>query len=129
VSVRLFDAVAAISQKLPSPFCVLGDYCSSHMVVEASGDVYPCDFFVVPEWHLGNVLTDELADLASSEARERFARAKRRRIRRCSRCRWVRYCHGGCLKDRSRFGGSFDRVSWLCEGYRMFFAKALSPEA
>jgi len=37
--------------------------CGGYIVVEHNGDVYPCDFFVKPEWKLGNILELPLTEL------------------------------------------------------------------
>ncbi len=41
--------------------------CGEYFVVEHDGSVYPCDFFVSPEWKLGNVMTDNWQKFISSE--------------------------------------------------------------
>ena len=32
--------------------------CSRQYVVEADGSVYPCDFYMLDDWRLGNLTTD-----------------------------------------------------------------------
>lgn len=48
--------------------------CGEYFVVEHDGNIYPCDFFVSPEWRLGNVMTDNWAALQAGEKYIRFQR-------------------------------------------------------
>ncbi|GAB4307782.1 MAG: anaerobic sulfatase maturase [Promethearchaeota archaeon] len=117
---RTFDAVLNAFVGVPPGSCTFGPSCAPYLVVEANGDVFPCDFFVAPKWRLGNVLTDDLAALARRR-REEFAALKAATSPRCRTCTWLPLCHGGCLKDRPP-GPSWPRVpSAFCEAYRSFF--------
>ena len=55
VSVRLFDAILARIVEGRPNCCSMGNDCRDYFVVEHNGDIYPCDFYVYPEWRLGNV--------------------------------------------------------------------------
>ena len=43
--------------------CELNDKCSITLVVESNGDVYPCDFYCLDDYLLGNIKMDSLNDL------------------------------------------------------------------
>lgn len=34
--------------------CGMSGVCSCQFVIEANGGVYPCDFYVIDKWYLGN---------------------------------------------------------------------------
>lgn len=123
-SVRLFDAVVERLVTGRSPFCILGPRCDHYLVVEHSGDVYPCDFFVVRRWRLGNLLREPLGRLFGGEKHTQFASMKAQLAPRCRDCEWVEMCWGGCLKDRQFVGDPRRVPTYLCPAYRRFFEHA-----
>jgi radical SAM protein with 4Fe4S-binding SPASM domain len=63
--------------------------------------------------------TATLAALVNSPAQVAFGRDKRDSLTdHCLNCPWLKYCNGGCPKDRVA------EVNVLCEGYRRFFSHA-----
>ncbi len=123
VSVRFFDTVFHSYLGLEAPECTSMKECGCYVVVEHSGDVYSCDFFVEPRWKLGNVLKDNLVDLLNSPRQQEFGRMKATLPPPCLDCRWVDTCHGGCTKDRIR--DPADRgLCHFCSSYKMFFEHA-----
>jgi len=77
VSVRTFDSIVAELVGGAPSLCQFADDCRHHLVVEANGDVYPCDFFVRPELKLGNVAADGWEAIAESAAYAAFGARKR----------------------------------------------------
>lgn len=77
VSVRTFDSIVAELVTGAPSLCQFADDCRHHLVVEANGDVYPCDFFVKPELKLGNVATDSWESIVGSPAYAAFGARKR----------------------------------------------------
>ncbi len=119
-SIRFFDAVFYHYVGLPPPECTLAPECGEYVVVEHNGDVYACDFFVEPTWKLGNILTGNLKEFLNSERQREFGRLKAAWPELCRSCKWLKYCNGGCPKDRIR-----DRqLSHFCQSYQMFYAHA-----
>lgn len=122
-SVRFFDSVFHVYVGLTPPDCTLLDECGVYVVVEHNGDVYSCDFFVKPEWKLGNVLEGNLYSMLNSEKQFIFGALKASLPDVCKSCKWLKYCKGGCTKDRIRVAE--DRgVSHFCKSYKMFFEHA-----
>ncbi len=122
VSIRLFDSLHVFLNGGSKGYCALEPECADYLLIEHNGDAYPCDFFVRPKWHLGNIHRSSLRTLF--EGRERaFApvAAKYARSSRCRECQWLRFCYGGCPKNREvPFDPRPDR-SYLCAAYRRFF--------
>lgn len=106
------------------PSCVFRPTCGDYLLVEHNGDVYPCDFFVEPQWLLGNVMETPLRDIALSDRFLQFRNGKRAYGQGCQECRWLTQCHGGC--QRHRLPHRPQRASHFCESYRMLFAHAES---
>lgn len=122
-SVRMFDSIFYTYVGLPAPECDLLPECGIYTVVEHNGDVYSCDFFVDPEWRLGNVLSDDLIEMLNSPRQNAFGHRKAERPPECEDCPWLTHCWGGCPKDRlhdPRDGGS----NHFCGAYKMFFEHA-----
>lgn len=122
--VQLFDAVLACWVGQVPGLCTLAETCGHAGALEFNGDVYACDHFVFPEYRLGNLQRQTLAEMMYGEAEMKFGAAKRDELtRQCRECEWLFACHGEC--PRLRF--AFDAYGqpghpYLCEGYKRFLA-------
>jgi uncharacterized protein len=131
VSIRFFDSVLTKMLNGHATVCYMGKDCRHYFVVEHSGDIYPCDFYVEPERKLGNVAHDHFVELWRSPAYREFGREKRRWSKGCEACAFLAYCAGDCPKMRMEAGGSTgaageaDASSVLCAGWKQFYAHAL----
>jgi uncharacterized protein len=122
-SIRFFDSLFHIYVDFPPPECTLLKECGVYVVVEHNGDVYSCDFFVDPEWKLGNIKVNRLVDMLNSSTQTRFGRLKASLPNDCIQCAWLQTCRGGCTKDRIH-NPSNPRLSHFCESYKVFFEHA-----
>jgi len=122
-SVRFFDSLFHLYVGLPPPECTLLKECGVYVVVEHNGNVYACDFFVDPEWKLGNILEDRLTDMLNSAKQRRFGRLKADLPEECRGCRWLPLCRGGCTKDRFHHP-SHPESNPFCRSFMMFFEHA-----
>lgn len=121
--VQLFDATLALMVGVQPSVCSLCEMCGSGLTVEHNGDVYCCDHFVYPEYKIGNIHTDRLADLAYCDRQFEFGVAKRALLpRECRHCKFYNLCHGECPKHRfiNDNTGEYGK-NYLCDGYRMFY--------
>lgn len=127
VSIRWFDNLAGMLLGAPPEACGMSGRCSCQFVTEADGGVYPCDFYVLDEWKIGNILTDGFAQMRASEAAERFIDMSLPEDPACTACPWRTLCHGGCRRYREHFDtpGRMPGLNLHCEAYRTFFAHAL----
>lgn len=122
-SVRFFDSVLFSYAGLNPPQCTLLEECGSYVVIEHNGDVFSCDFFVEPDWKLGNVLENNLAALLNSEKQDEFGRMKSALPMECRECQWLHYCRAGCIKDRLH-NPRDKTLNYLCPSYKIFFHHA-----
>lgn len=122
-SIRYFDSVFHTYVGLDAPDCTLMKHCGVYVVVEHNGDVFACDFFVEPEWKLGNVMTHQLSAMLNAPRQDAFAALKADVPEVCTTCRWLRSCRGGCTKDRIRDPRDAG-LSHFCASYKMFFDHA-----
>jgi uncharacterized protein len=126
VSVRLFDAIMQHSLTGSSGSCDIGGNCGCYYVVEYSGDLYPCDFFVAPEWRLGNLDDLSFEAIPGLPRWQEFIAQRDANAATCADCRWYDLCRGCCCKDRLAAGG-MEMRSYLCRGYQRFFEHAAEP--
>lgn len=121
--VQFFDATLALMVGVQPSVCSLCETCGSGLTVEHNGDVYCCDHFVYPQYKIGNIHTDRLADLAYCDRQFEFGVAKRALLpRECRHCKFYNLCHGECPKHRfiADNTGEYGK-NYLCDGYRMFY--------
>jgi hypothetical protein len=121
--VQLFDATLANWVGAQPGVCVYAKECGHAGVMEFNGDVYSCDHFVFPEYKLGNIRRQTIAEMLYGEKQSRFSMLKHQSLpRQCKECRFEFACHGECPKNRfakDRYGNP--GLNYLCEGYQAFF--------
>jgi uncharacterized protein len=126
VSVRLFDTIIAKLVTGQDICCTAGLDCRQYFVVEYNGDVYPCDFHVLPELRLGNIMTHTWEELADAEIFKAFGERKRQTHAACAVCPYFSFCAGDCPKNRvGHSGGAATALSYLCGGWKAFYEHAL----
>lgn len=125
--IRAFENYVGILAGYPPEACDQGGICSIQHVVEADGSVYPCDFYVLDDYLLGNLNTDELSAIEEQRTRIRFREISREQLAVCRDCPYFAICRGGCRRHRTagtvlEAGPARNR---FCDSYRMFFDHAL----
>lgn len=121
VSVRLFDSILAKMVDGVANVCSIGNNCCQYFVVEHDGSIYPCDFFVQPEWRLGNVDGVDWEFLQNLPLYREFGRRKGMIAEQCTVCRYYALCAGCCQKNRPGRGNTPGELSLLCSGWKMFY--------
>lgn len=119
--IRLFDALLMDYAGVGQPLCQFQERCGSYVVVEYNGDIYACDFFVEPEWCLGNLMEISLEQILRSDRYKEFSERKSWHTQACQQCRWLSICHGACPKHRTVLGNSVEHPSYFCPAYKTFF--------
>ena len=126
LDVQLFAEMARIMAGGEASLCWMSPTCGHVLIVEEDGAVYSCDHYVDPEHRLGTLREGSLTRMADSEFQRAFGQSKQNALtEECRACPWLRFCNGGCLKDR--FGVSTDDQPgqyWLCPGLKAFFSHA-----
>jgi len=120
VSVGMFDDILAWMLDGTPRSCAFQDECDSGLLVEYNGDVYPCEFAVVPEWRIGNVNAMDFKSILDSPVRRRFAEIKRIAAPECGKCRYRGFCRKDCSRYRSFAAEPMGAVSCLCPGFKEF---------
>lgn len=140
VSIRQFENYVLMLQGAQPEACAMYGRCSMQNVIEADGTVYPCDFYALDAYEMGNI-RDEDVDFqklflqAEAGMREKgvlknpcqggaaFFREADRRDERCCSCRWYPLCRGGCRRDCFQNKGRYE--NYYCLAYQEFFAHAI----
>ena len=124
VSVRYFDNLVTMMMGMRPESCGLLGFCPDNYVVEADGSVFPCDFYVLDGYLLGNMNSDSLEDIGRKREEIGFREKSLRIEPECSECPVFMLCRGGCRRDREDFSTGALRLSYLCPAYRSFLASA-----
>jgi uncharacterized protein len=103
--------------------CVFPETCGSALALEHNGDLYSCDHYVYPEYHLGNILNQSIGNMVRSERQQAFGTAKRDFLPGyCRRCEFRFVCHGECPKHRFMTTPDGEPgLNYLCPAYKHFF--------
>jgi uncharacterized protein len=121
ISIRIFNNFLQSFLGMANDLCVHGDTCDAGIVVEYNGDVYPCDFYIHPEWKLGNVFADDLSTLCESPQRAAFVAQKQPLPALCQACEYKAWCKGGCPRNRLSQEDGSDAPDYFCAGYKRLF--------
>ena len=121
ISIRHLDNWMHILLGEAPESCDMIGCCSIQFVVESSGHVYPCDFYVLDQWDLGSIHERSLAQMAHSPTAQAFLKASHHVPDKCATCPLYPICRNGCRRNRmpDNFGNS--GVNYYCEAYRHFF--------
>ena len=117
-SIRWFDNIVGMYYGKRAEQCGLMGHCTHQFVIEGNGDVYPCDFYCVDEWKLGNVCHDTFSELSGSEVASRFIKESLVISDMCKACDIYGMCRGGGCK-RSRADRNY------CSAYKKFYHSCL----
>ena len=123
VSVRLFDDLLRLMAGLPPSSCAGAGRCGGYLAVEADGGLYPCDFYVLDPWRVGNVHTMTVTQALASPVMARFLREGARRPAACGACPYGPLCRGGCRRDF--IDGPAGPENYFCPAMTDFFPYAL----
>ena len=118
VSMRLFDNWIQMILGFPPESCAMRGHCSCNFTVESDGSVYPCDFYALDEWNLGNINKTSLMRMGKNPAVEAFIQGSLAVPEPCERCPWHALCRNGCRRERDLQTG----LNRFCEAHRVFFA-------
>jgi uncharacterized protein len=123
IFVQIFDVALNRWVGQPSGLCIFDETCGLALALEHTGDLYSCDHYVEPNYHLGQIQPASLLDLVAADQQVQFGLAKRETLPQYCRACEVRFvCNGGCPKNRIRQTPAGEPgLNYLCSGYRKFF--------
>lgn len=121
---RYFENLLMILNGQEPEACSMRGVCSSQWVVEADGSVFPCDFYALDEWKLGNVRQDGLEEMEKRREESGFIEISRRIPDTCRACRWFALCRNGCRRCRMADASGQPGINYFCRAYQGFFEYA-----
>lgn len=98
IGISLFEDIIGLLSGNGYITCGSNGKCAPQLVVEADGSCYPCDFYALDEYFLGNICDKEIEELLQRETSKRFIKEKREQESYCSACQFVKLCNSGCKR-------------------------------
>ena len=121
---RYFENLVGMLLGQPPEACGMMGFCSRQNVIEADGGVYPCDFYVLDEYKIGSLISDDWAVIEENRAKLGFIEVSRPMHKDCAACKWRPLCRGGCRRDREPQLGDEMSRNYFCSAYKGFFEYA-----
>lgn len=118
-SIRLFDDYIHILLGDGYSTCATCGRCGSYFVAEADGSLYPCDFYVLDQWRLGDLDSGPLEQLRQGAVYTKFLSQGLSLPEACLSCPWKELCHGGCKNDWILINGKPE--NYFCPSFRALF--------
>ena len=121
VSVRNFDNyINMLAGKEPEN-CAMRGFCTCYFVIEADGSVYPCDFYVLDEWKLGDIHENSFSELKKNNLAYKFVQMSKFVDSECNNCKFYQLCRSGCRRERNILPDNTIGNNIFCESYKIFF--------
>ena len=124
IHIRYFDNLLMMMMGRQPESCGMSGRCVNQLVVEADGSVYPCDFYVLDQWRLGNLFTDPIEEIISNPLAQRFISESLLPHENCNTCECRLLCRGGCRRDRV-VQGDGTSLNYFCDTMKVFFRYAI----
>ncbi|OGN27302.1 MAG: hypothetical protein A2941_00385 [Candidatus Yanofskybacteria bacterium RIFCSPLOWO2_01_FULL_49_17] len=122
VKVREIDQMLAWTQGKIAKSCVFRGTCSSWLLVDHDGAVYPCERLGRPT-SFGNVRDSSFTEMLKGSRYREFAFRTREVPNKCQKCEMKNFCHNGCVAHRTDDGDSAPHYVYC--GSRLAFHKLL----
>lgn len=123
--IRQFENYVAILLGYQPESCEQRGTCGVQYVVEADGEVYPCDFYVLDNYKLGNLRTCGFSEIDGKREADGFIRSSFHHDDECKKCAYFSLCRGGCARQRTELPGGSGRRNYFCLSYKMFFEHSM----
>lgn len=118
--IRQFENWVSILLGYLPEACDQRGVCGIQNIVEADGRVYPCDFYVLDGYCIGDLNSDSMEEIYENRETSGFIQDSIPRPEKCGNCPYFTLCRGGCRRYRTE---SEEHYNFLCAGYQMFFEK------
>ena len=117
VSVKFFEDLVNLYLGRRATACGITGNCAVQYVIEANGDAFPCDFYVLDAYRMGSLIAESPSELFANG--QQFLRDGRgyEEEAPCLGCRYRRTCGGGCkrMKDSMYIEGGICRYQELLD--------------
>ena len=123
--IRKFENYVGILAGYQPEACEQRGVCGQQLVVEADGSAYPCDFYMLDEYRLGNFNTERLPAMAEKRLELGFVARSAKISAQCRECPYYSLCRSGCHRSRQYLAEEDTYRNHFCQGYRYFFDRCL----
>lgn len=121
---RYFENLMMIMAGQQPESCNMRGVCGKQWVFEADGSVYPCDFYALDQWCLGNINKNSFEEMDQKRDELGFIQRSMRQQEDCQKCRWFGLCRNGCRRNREPVTAEHTNRNYFCKSYQMFFEYA-----
>lgn len=98
-SIQFFDNIIPLFGGFFTPVtCGINGTCHNQMVIESNGDVFPCDFYCIDKYKIGNIVDDDLKYIYDNERVRDFIFERKEISNLCYSCKYFVFCNGGCKR-------------------------------
>lgn len=125
MNIRMFQEILNTLSGNEPQSCHMGDGCSMNLVIESDGSAYPCDFYVLDNWKLGNLKNDNILDIYNREKAYDFINESKTLSVECGQCEYYFICRGGCRRHYEPLLENKKRTNYFCEAYKTFYKYSL----
>lgn len=123
IYIRNFMDYIEVLKGLTPNSCGMGGFCSIHTVIEANGDVYPCDFYCIDDWKLGNVHDNLFSEMRFNDTSRLFFNRSLNISNNCKSCKYFKLCGGGCRKNLNLVSNKSNPYNYQCIPFVKFLNK------
>lgn len=116
-SVRQFDNFVRLAHFENAEQCGMEGHCCHQFVIEGDGEVYPCDFYCIDCYDMGNIKDTDFFELSKHPIAVKFIKESMIVEDKCKQCSFFAMCKNGCKRERI----DLDK----CSAYKRFFPIAL----
>ena len=103
-SIQFFDNIIPLLGGGYAPMsCGINGICTNQMIIESNGDVFPCDFYCLDNYKLGNIADEDFDNIFYNQKAKDFINEKTDIINNddyklCRSCRYFQICKLGCKR-------------------------------
>ena len=121
---RYFENLMMIIARQGAESCNMRGVCGAQWVIEADGSVYPCDFYALDEWYLGNINQDSFETMEQQRQTLGFIEWSKQIPEDCKNCRYFGLCRNGCRRNREPVTSNSTQKNYFCSAYKNFIEYA-----
>ncbi len=127
IKINLFETMFAQLKGKPAMLCTSSPICGKNVALESDGRVYSCDHFVYPEYQIGKLGDQSLAEMIFSLKQLEFGLNKHNSLPTdCRSCPYLKLCWGECPRTRIlKTQKGEGNLSYLCSGWKIFYGHVL----
>ncbi len=103
ISDNLIDNIVNQYLMLFTDRCGIDGNCQTQLVIESDGSLYPCDFYVIDKYNLGNINNNTIENALFGDKALVFKKEKNTLPSPCHSCEFLSMCAGGCKRMRPTF--------------------------